>query len=129
MNENELSKEIVDAAFKIHVTLGPGLFESVYHKVLAYELERRGLKVLVKQKIAIRYEDLMIDEAFEADLIVNDSVIVELKSVESLANIHKKQLLTYLRLSGLRLGLLINFNEVLIKDGMMRIVNDLPETN
>lgn len=127
MNENEVAKEIVDAAFKIHVTLGPGLFESVYHRVLAYELERRGLEVIVKQKMAIRYDDLIIEEAFEADLIVNNAVVVELKSVESLGNIHKKQLLTYLRLTEHRLGLLINFNEVLIKDGIVRVVNELSE--
>lgn len=128
MNENELAKEIVDSAFKIHVALGPGLFESVYHRVLRYELDRRGLSVQFKQKMSICYEGLTIEEAFEADLIVNDRVIVELKSVEALGNIHKKQLLTYLRLTRLRLGLLINFNVVLIKDGIVRVVNELPES-
>jgi GxxExxY protein len=127
MTENEIAKEIVDAAFKVHRHLGPGLFEAVYHKVLAYELERRGFQVKSKQRMAICYEGLQVDDAFEADLIVNDAVSIELKSVELLGAIHKKQLTTYLRLTGLRLGLLINFNVELIRDGIVRVVNGLPD--
>lgn len=125
MQENEVAKEIVDAAFKVHQTLGPGLFESVYHKVLAYELERRRFEVSVKQRMSIRYEELILQDAFEADLVVNQKVIVELKSIESISDIHKKQLLTYLRLTNLRLGLLINFNVPLINNGIVRVVNGL----
>ncbi len=128
MNENEIAKIVVDAAFKIHQRLGPGLFESVYQRVLDYELQNRGLRVLSKRRMAIQYDDLRIDDAFEADLIVNDCVIIELKSVESIGNIHRKQLLTYLRMANLRLGLLINFNVVLIKDGILRVANGMTES-
>jgi GxxExxY protein len=125
MTENEVAGQIVDAAFKIHSALGPGLFESVYERVLVYELRKRGLQVLNQHPVAIAYEILRIDEAFKADLIVENLVMVELKSVEAIAPIHKKQLLTYLRLSGMRLGLLINFNVDYIKDGISRVVNNL----
>jgi len=127
MNENDVAKIIVDAAFKIHKTLGPGLLESVYEAVLARELARRGLRMVRQQIIPIRYEDMTFDEGFRADLIVNDLVIVETKSVEQVAGVHKKQLLTYLRLTGKRLGLLINFGEELIRDGISRVVNGLVE--
>ncbi len=127
MTENEIAKEIVDAAFKIHTTLGPGLLESVYEVVLAHELKRRGLHSVRQQPIAIRYESITFDEGFRADLIVDDKIIVELKSVDEIAPVHKKQLLTYLRLTDKRLGLLINFNEELIKDGISRVVNGLEE--
>jgi GxxExxY protein len=96
MTENATAKEIVDAAFRIHTTLGPGLLESVYDAVLAYELGRRGLRVVRQQPIPIVYEDIRIDTGFRADLIVEDKVIIEVKSVENLAPVHKKQLLTYL---------------------------------
>jgi GxxExxY protein len=125
MAENEVATQIVDAAFKVHSALGPGLFESVYERVLAYELRKRGLQVLNQQPVAIDYESLHVDEAFKTDLIVENLVMVELKSIEAIAPIHKKQLLTYLRLSDMRLGLLINFNVDYIKDGISRIVNDL----
>lgn len=127
MTENEIAQVIVDAALKVRKALGPGLFESVDHRVLAYELERRGLPVDSKQRMPIRYESLSIDEAFEADLIVNESVIVERKFMEALGNIHMNPLLTCLRLTGLRLGPLINFNVELIRDGILRVVNDLPD--
>jgi GxxExxY protein len=125
MRENEISREIVDAAYKIHRRLGPGLFESVYERILRYELEKRGLIVLAQHPVPVIYESVRIDEAFRADLIVHEKVIVELKSVETIAPIHQRQLLTYLRLSELRLGLLINFNVELIKNGITRIANGL----
>jgi GxxExxY protein len=125
MGENDIARQIVDAAFKVHSALGPGLFESVYERVLSYELEQRGLNVLRQHPVPVIYESIRIDEAFKADLVVQDKVIVELKSIEEIAPVHKNQLLTYLRLSGLRLGLLINFNVDYIKDGITRIVNGL----
>ncbi len=125
MTENELSKIIVDAAFKIHITLGPGLLESVYEAVLAYELERHGCQVIKHQAIPVIYEDVRLDIGFRADLIVNRKVIIEVKSIETLAPVHAKQLRTYLRLTDLKLGMLINFNVDLIKDGIKRVVNNL----
>ena len=125
MTENAIATEIVDAAFRIHTTLGPGLLESVYDTVLAYELGRRNLRTVRQQPIPVVYENVHIDMGFRADIVVEDKVIVEIKSVELLAPVHKKQLLTYLRLTDKRLGLLINFNVALIKDGITRIVNRL----
>ncbi len=127
MTENEIANIVVDAAFKIHTKLGPGLFESVYEMILAYELQRRGLKIVRQQAISIVYENKKFDEAFRADLIVEDKVIIELKSVEEVLKVHKKQLLTYLRLADKKLGLLINFGAGLIKDGLFRVVNGLEE--
>ena len=127
MHENEISGIIVDAAFKIHTTLGPGLLESVYEAVLAYELRKRGLEVDAQQSVPIRYDDVYFDEGFRLDLLVEDKVIVEIKSIEEVAPIHKKQLLTYLRLKDKRLGLLINFNTELIKQGITRTANGLEE--
>jgi GxxExxY protein len=127
MTENAIAKEIVDAAYRIHTTFGPGLLESVYDTVLAYELGRRGLRTVRQQAIPVVYENVRIDAGFRADMIVEDKVIVEVKSVELLAPVHKKQLLTYLRLADKRLGLLINFQVALIKDGITRIVNGLEE--
>ena len=126
MDENEISKHIVDSAFRLHMRLGPGLFEHVYEEILAYELVKRGLPVKQQEPIPLIYDDLRIELAFKADLLVNNLVIVELKSVVKLADIHKKQVLTYLKISNLRLGLLINFNETLIKDGIVRIANGMP---
>jgi GxxExxY protein len=125
MTENEIVKEIVDIAYKIHTRLGPGLLESVYEVVLAYELEQRGLRVVRQQPIAVVYESIHLEEGFRADLIVEDKVIIELKSVEAVHPVHKKQLLTYLRLANKHLGLLINFGAFLIKDGISRVVNGL----
>ncbi len=125
MHENELSKIIVDAAFKINTNLGPGLLESVYEAVLAYELERRGCQAIKQQAIPVIYEDVKLDVGFRADLIVNHKVIIEVKSIEAVAPVHAKQLRTYLRLTDLHLGLLINFNVDLIKDGIKRVVNNL----
>jgi GxxExxY protein len=127
LTENEIAKQTVDAAFHIHTALGPGLLESVYAAVLAYELGRRGLRVARQQLIPVVYDNLRIDAGFRADLVIEEKVIVEVKSVELLAPVHQKQLLTYLRLSGKRLGLLINFNVALIKDGITRVVNGLEE--
>lgn len=127
MIENEIAKQVVDAAFKIHTKLGPGLLESVYETILAHEMQKRGLSFARQVAIPVVYEDLHFDEGFRADLIVENKLIIELKSVETLMPVHKKQLLTYLRLSDKRLGLLINFNSPLIKDGIVRLVNGLPE--
>ena len=110
LKENEVATAIVDVAYHIHRQLGPGLLESVYHAVMRYELQKRGLRVLSKEPVPIVWEDVRLDLAFEADLIVEDVVVVELKSVEQPARVHnQKQLLTYLRLTDCRLGLLINF--------------------
>jgi GxxExxY protein len=127
MNENEIAKEVVDAAYQVHRKLGPGLLETVYEVVLAYELKKRGVTVERQVPVAIVYEDVKFDEGFRADLIVEDKVIVELKSVETVSPVHKKQLLTYLRLADKRLGLLINFRSELIRDGIARVVNGLKE--
>lgn len=125
MHENELSKIIVDTVFKIHTALGPGLLESVYESVLAYELEKRGCHVIVQQPIPVVYENVKLEVGFRADLIINRKVIIEVKSIEAIAPVHFKQLRTYLRLTNLHLGLLINFNVELIKDGIKRVVNNL----
>ena len=127
MTENLIAKQIVDAAFQVHLKLGPGLLESVYETILGYELEKRGLSIQRQKAIPITYDKLVFDEGFRADIMVEDTVIVELKSVESIRPVHKKQLLTYLRLTDKKLGLLINFGAALIKDGIHRIVNGLPE--
>lgn len=127
MTENEISKQIVDVAYKLHTTFGPGLLESVYETVMAYELTQRGLRVVRQQAIPVVYESVHMEVGFRADLIVEDKVVVEIKSVEAVAPVHKKQLLTYLRLADKMLGLLINFETELIKDGIYRVVNRLPE--
>ncbi len=127
MKENSIAKQIVDAAFQVHQKLGPGLLETVYEMVLGYELEKRGYSIQRQKAIPIKYDKLVFEEGFRADIIVEDTVIIELKSVESIQPVHKKQLLTYLRLTDKKLGLLINFGSALIKDGIFRIVNGLPE--
>jgi GxxExxY protein len=126
MTENEVSKVVLDAAFKVHMALGPGLLESAYEKALKYELEHRGLRVARQVAVPICYEGVVIDEGFVADLIVEELIILELKSVEKVIPVHKKQLLTYLKLTGKRLGLLVNWNVPLLKAGITRIVNGLP---
>ncbi len=123
MDENRISGEIVDACMKIHKVLGPGLLESVYEMVLAHELRARGYEIDLQVSIPVTYEGIVLEIGFRADMIVNDLVIVELKSVESILPVHKKQLLTYLRLSSKRVGLLINFNSELMKDGVTRVIN------
>ena len=126
MTENRIAEIIVDACFKIHTILGPGLLESVYETVMAHELRSRGLSVVRQQCLPIVYEGIILEEGFRADLIVEGLVIVELKSIETILPVHKKQLNTYLRLSGKRLGLLVNFGSYLIKDGITRIANGMP---
>jgi len=127
MTENEIATIIVDAALRIHRTLGPGLLESVYQAVLSYELQKRGLRVFQQVGLPVQYEEVKLDLGFRVDLIVGDKVVIEIKSVEALAPVHRKQLKTYLRLMDLRLGLLINFNVELIKDGIQRVVNRLAD--
>ena len=127
MNENDIARIIVDSAFKVHNALGPGLLESVYRAALAFELTKRGLRATTEQPIPAFYEDVHLEFGFRADIVVERRVIIETKSVEALAPIHAKILLTYLRLTDIRLGLLINFNVELIKDGIRRVINNLPE--
>lgn len=127
MNENQIAAAIVDAAYKIHTTLGPGLLESVYQATIDYELKKRGLRVAQQVALPVYYEEVKLQVGFRIDLLVNEKIIIEIKSVEALAPIHRKQLETYLRLTDLRLGLLINFNERLIKHGIQRVVNRLVE--
>jgi GxxExxY protein len=127
MTENEISRHIVDVAYRAHLELGPGLLESVYQAVLAMELQKRGLVVTQQQLIPVVYQGTLIEMGFRADLVVQEAVIVEIKSIAEIALVHKKQLLTYLRLSNKRLGLLINFNVARIKDGITRIANGLEE--
>ena len=115
LTENDIAKIVVDASYHIHKRLGPGLLESVYVRILEYELTKRGLRVRREVPIPFRYDDIEFDEGFRADLIVEDKVILELKSVESTAPVHKKQVLTYLKLTEMKLGLLINFGAPLIK--------------
>ena len=123
MAENEIAKQILDAAFVFHTKLGPGVFESVYEVVLAHELRKRGLAVERQKAMSIVYDGIRFDEAFRSDLVVNGKVVVELKSVEALSTVHAKQLLTQLRLSGLKPRLLINFGEAHLKNGIKRVVN------
>ncbi len=123
MNENEIGTIVVDTAVKLHKELGPGLLESVYEKLLARLLERRGLLVERQVGIPIQFMGESFEEGFRADLIIEKKVILELKSVEMLKPVHKKQLLTYLKLTGLKLGYIINFGEALMKDGIVRIIN------
>jgi len=125
MNENEISYGIRGAAFKVYNELGPGLLESVYETALAYELEQSGFKVRRQAGIPMAYREIKFDVGFRLDLLINEKVIIEIKSVETLLGIHHKQLLTYLKLSGRKLGLLINFNTSDIQDSIIRIVNKL----
>ena len=123
MTENEIARQILDAAFAVHTKVGPGLLESVYEVVLAYELQKRGLTAERQKAMPTVYDSIRFDEAFRSDLVVDGKVIAELKSVEALLPVHAKQLLTQLRLSELKLGLLINFGEAHLKNGIKRIIN------
>ena len=125
MQENEISSNILNCSIKVHRNLGPGLFESVYEEVLCFELKKLGLNYERQIGIPVIYEGVKMELGFRADIIVEDKVIVELKSVEAINPVHKKQLLTYLKITGKKLGLLINFNESLLKDGITRVVNNL----
>jgi GxxExxY protein len=123
MTENEIAKQILDAAFAVHSKLGPGLLESVYEVVPAYELQKRGLTAERQKPMPIMYDNIRFDEAFRSDLVVNGKVIAELRSVEALLPVHAKQLLTQLRLSSIKLGLLINFGGAHLKNGIKRVIN------
>ena len=126
MGENELSKIALDVAFKIHRELGPGLFESVYEAIMAYELiNEHNLNVHKQRPIPVIWKDVKLDVGFRSDLIIEEKLIAEIKSIEALAPVHAKQLLTHLRLTNIKLGLLINFNEELLKNGIKRIVSNL----
>jgi GxxExxY protein len=125
MHENDISYAIRGAAFKVHTELGPGLLDSVYESALAFELRQEGFDVLTKLGIPVVYKDVEMDQGFRMDLLVNRKVIVEVKSVDTLLDVHHKQLLTYLKLSNIKLGLLINFNVTSLKNSIIRIVNNL----
>ena len=125
MSENEISQKIIGAAIEVHKQLGPGLLESTYETCLAYELKQLGLDVKQQIALPVVYKEVKLDEGYRIDLLVENKVIVEIKSVEALADIHTAQLLTYLKLKDLKLGLLINFNSVRVVDGLKRIVNNL----
>jgi GxxExxY protein len=125
MTENDIARAIVDCAFKVHTHLGPGLLETVYRRALAFELTSRGFSAVEERGIPVIYNEVVLEMGFRADIIVNNKVIIETKSIDALAPIHGKVLLTYLRLADIKLGLLINFNVELIKDGIRRVVNNL----
>lgn len=125
MSENEISKLVVDLCFRIHKQYGPGLFESVYEEIFCYEWQKNGVPFKRQHDVPLFHEKIRMEVGFRADVIIDDKVIVELKSVETLADIHYKQVQTYLKLTGIKLGLLINFNVTLIKNGIHRIVNNL----
>ncbi len=121
--KNDISRIIVDCAMGLHKELGPGLLESVYEAILAHELERQGLSVRRQVPIAIEYHGIKFNEGFRADMIVEGKVIIEMKSVETINDAHKKQVLTYLKLTGMKLGFLLNFGESLMKNGIVRVIN------
>lgn len=127
MNENEISGIVVDVSIRIHKALGPGLLESVYQRILAYELRKAGLEVQTEVPVPVKWDGHIIDESFRADMIVNGKVLLELKSIEQTQPVHRKQTLTYIKLADLKLGLLINFGASLLKDDLHRLVNKLPE--
>mgnify|MGYP002641362278 CR=1 FL=1 len=128
MHENEISKIVLDLCLKIHMELGPGLFESVYENILSYELNKAGLAFETQVEVPVKYDGKLFEKGFRADIIVAEKVLIELKSIEKLTDVHKKQVLTYLKLTGIKLGLLINFNEKLMRYGFTRIVNNLDES-
>lgn len=125
MTENEIARIIVDAAYKIHTEIGPGLLESAYQALLSHELKKRNLSIKTEVPMPLTYDGIHMDIVYPADIIVEDKVIVELKSIEKISEVHKKQLLTYLKVANKRLGLLINFGALLIRDGISRVANHL----
>jgi len=125
MHENDIGTEIVEAAITIHRELGPGLMETVYEVVLAHELKQRGLQVERQVPVSIEYRGIRFDEGFRADVILNDRVLIELKSVKKITAAHRKQIQTYLSLTDMKLGYLLNFGEALMKNGIVRAVNGL----
>jgi GxxExxY protein len=127
MTENQIGNAVIGAAIEVHKQLGPGLLETAYEAALMHELSGRGLTVKRQASISIEYRGVKLEEGFRADIIIDNKVILELKSVESVMDVHKKQLLTYLKLSGMKLGYLMNFGELLMKKGITRIVNGLDE--
>jgi GxxExxY protein len=127
MKENEITAVVADAAYRLHTGLGPGIFEIVYEVLLAHELRKHGYSVERQVPVPIAWDGIRFDEGFRADLVIDNLVIVEVKSIASLDAVHSKQVLTYLRLMDKRLGLLINFGERMIKHGIKRIVNGMPE--
>jgi GxxExxY protein len=127
MTENEIAKIAVDAAYQIHKYFGPGLHESVYEVCLAHELKKRGLTVERQVAVGLQYDTITFDEAFRADIIIEGKVILEIKAIEEIRRIHKKQLLTCLRMTNMQLGLVINFDSEYIRDGLARVVNGLKE--
>lgn len=127
MTENELAREAVDIAYQIHKYLGPGLLESVYEEAFAYELTERGILFTRQEKVKIYYKNVVLDKGFRADIIIENKLLIELKSCEKVDNVYHKITLTYMRLKGIKLGLLINFNVNLIKEGISRKVNGLED--
>lgn len=127
MKVNDISAQILDASIKVHRTLGPGLLESAYETCLAYELRQRGLRVETQVSLPVVYEGMRIDAGYRIDLLVEGQVIIELKAVEKLIPLHEAQLITYLKLSDKRLGILVNFNVIRLKDGFRRFANQLQE--
>lgn len=127
MTENEIAKNVVDLAVRIHKTLGPGLFESVYEAIMVYELRKQGLQVVNQSPIPVLWQEIRLEVGFRADIIVNNLVLIELKSVTALADIHRKQTLTYLRLTNIKLGLLLNFGDTTMRNNIERVVNGLKD--
>ena len=127
MNENEIGDIVIKTAIEIHRELGPGLLEKVYEVILAHELVQQGLSAQRQVSIPIEYQGIHFDEGFRADILIERKVILEIKSVKLMSDVHKKQLLTYLKLSGIKLGYLLNFGDSLLKRGIKRIVNNLEE--
>lgn len=125
MNENEISNIVFDAGIKVHRTLGIGLYENVYEECLLYELKKRELKVERQKDISIKYEDLKIDKAFRIDLLIENKVIIEIKAVQEINDYHFFQILNYLRITDMKLGMILNFHSTLFKNGVRRVVNKL----
>lgn len=125
MDENALSNKVIGAAIEVHKTIGPGLLEGIYQKCLAYELKLQGFNITTEAPLPVRYKDIEFEDAYRVDLMVEDKLVVELKAVETILPVHMAQLLSYLKMSGLKLGLLVNFNVPKLRDGVKRIVNKL----
>ncbi len=127
MKANDISRTVIGCAIKVHKALGPGLLESAYQKCMEYELKKQGLQFQAEKSMPLIYEDVQLNTGYRLDLLVENLVVVELKSVEALTDVHRAQVITYLKLSECKLGLLINFNVALLKLGVERIVNDFDE--
>jgi len=127
MTENEIATKLIDICFNLHNEFGPGLFESVYEELICYELMEEEISFVRQKPIKLRYKNIELDVAFRADIIIENKVILEIKSIETIVPVHKKQVITYLKLADMKLGLLINFNVNLLKEGIFRIVNNIDE--